>query len=300
MRIALASISFIACFGVACGKKAPAPMLAVAPTPKPPAIQLLPAAYLEEFAPELETRNTIMQWEAILIEFKVADTERHGLTKFFEKVGEKNSIIEKQNATSPLAQLARAHTNVVLQTASGAYAARATLDESKEFLQYLQGSSGVDTLSQPSVITKGTNEAMLQTGNTLTVVLGGPKRSDPATILTTNVTLGTTVSLQLHARNDRGIVIEAAARIDGFHGYESTENETPRPVFSVSTMGTRTQLATNEVLILGGPIQMNVVKTVDRVAYLSDIPALGRLFTETHVYTNFVRTLVIVRPTLKN
>jgi type II secretory pathway component GspD/PulD (secretin) len=300
MRIALASISLIACFGVACGKKAPAPVLAVAPAPKPPAIQLLPAAYLEKFAADPDTTNTIMQWEAILIEFKVADTERHGLTKFFEKVGEKNPIIEKQNATSPLAQLARAHTNVVLQTASGAYAARATLDESKDFLQYLQGSSGVDTLSQPSVITKGTNEAMLQTGNTLTVVLGGAKNSDPATIVTTNVTLGTTVSLQLHARNDRGIVIEAAARIDGFHGYQSTEQETPQPMFSVSTMGTRTQLATNEVLILGGPIQMNVMKTRDSVPYLSDIPAIGRLFTETHVYTNFVRTLVIVRPTLKN
>ena len=300
MRVALASISFIACFLMACGKKAPAPVLAVAPAPKPPAIQMLPAPYLEAFAAESETTNTILQWEAILVEFKVTDTERLGLTKFFENVGEKNPIIEKQNAISPLAQLARAHSKVVLQAASGAYAARTTLDESKEFLQYLQGSSGVDTLSQPSIMTKGTNEAMLQVGNTLTVVLGGPKGSDPATVLTTNITLGPTVSLQLQARNDRGIVIEAAARLEGFHGYQPTEKKTPQPVFSISTMGTRTQLATNEVLILGGPIQMNVMKTKDSVPYLSDIPAIGQLFTETHVHTNFVRTLVIIRPTLKN
>ena len=300
MRIALASVSILACFGMACGRKTPAPVLAVVPAPKPPTVQLLPAPYLEEFASDSQTTNTIIQWEAILVEFKVSDTERHGLTKFFENVGEKNPVIEKQNANSPLTQLARAHTNVVLQTVSGAYAARTTLDESKDFLQYLQGSSGVDTLSQPKAITKGTQEAMMQMGNTITVVLGSPKPSDPASFLTTNASLGSTVSLQLHARNDQGVVIEAAARIEGFHGYQSPEKETPHPVFSISTMGTKTQLSTNEVLILGGPIQMNVVKTTDRVAYLSDIPALGRLFTETHVYTNFVRTLVIVRPTLKN
>jgi type II secretory pathway component GspD/PulD (secretin) len=285
---------------MACSEKAAAPMLAAAAAPMPPAIQLLPAPYVEQFEPDSRTTNTIMQWEAILVEFKVADTERHGLVKFFENVGEKNQIIEKQNAASPLTQLARVHTNVVLQTASGAYAARTTLDESKDFLQYLQGSSGVDTLSRPKAITTGTNEAMMQIGNSLTVVLGGGKSSDSATILTTNVTLGPTVSLQLHARNDQGIVIEAAARIEGFHGYQSPEKKTPHPAFSLSTMGTRTQLNTNEVLILGGPIQMNVVKTSERVAYISDIPAIGRLFTETHVHTNFVRTLVIIRPTLKN
>jgi type II secretory pathway component GspD/PulD (secretin) len=34
------------------------------------------------------------------------------------------------------------------------------------------------------------------------------------------------------------------------------------------------------------------------VAYLSDIPGIGRLFTKTETHTNFNRMLVIVRPRL--
>ncbi len=300
MRIALAFLSVVAAFGMSCGKKAVAPVLAVAPPPKPPNIQLLPARYMEEAVSAATVSNTVITWEAILVQFKVDDAERHGLAKMFAEPGKKNPVIEKQSALSLLAQIARADTNIVLQLASGPYAARTTLEDSTNMLLHLQGSFGVDILSQPRITTKGTNEALLQVSNARTIVLGGAKSSDTNALRTTNIWVGPSVSVQLLGQNERGIVVEAAARLEEFHGYLSENSDAPRPKFVVSTMGTRTQLQTNEVLLLGGPIQMNVVRTSERVAYLSDIPAIGRLFTETQVHTNFVRTLVLVRPTLKN
>jgi type II secretory pathway component GspD/PulD (secretin) len=234
------------------------------------------------------------------VQFKVDDAERHGLAKMFAEPGEKNAVIEKQNALSPLATIGRADTNIVLQIASGPYGARMSLEDSTNLILHLQGSFGVDVLSQPRVTTKGTNEALLQISNARTIVLGGAKSSDTNALRTTNIWVGPSVAVQLLGQNERGLMIEAGARLDEFHGYLSENSDAPRPKFVVSTMGTRTQLQTNEVLLLGGPIQMNVVKTSERVAYLSDIPAIGRLFTETQVHTNFVRTLVIIRPTLKN
>ena len=300
MRIALALVSLLAAFGMACGKKAVAPALAVAPPPKPPNIQFLPAPFLNEVVSTIPVSNTVITWEAILVQFRVQDAERHGLAKIFAKAGEMNAIIEKQNALSPLAQFARDQTNVVLQVASAPYAVRLSVADSDVLLQHMQSSAGVDTLSQPKITTKGPREALLQVSDVQTIVLSGVQSSKPEMLQTTNLSFGPSVSVQLLGRNEQGIVIEAAARLEEFRGYLSGKEDAPRPMVSVSTMGTRTQLQTNEVLLLGGPVQMNVLKTTDRVAYLSDIPAIGRLFTETHVQTNFVRTLFILRPQVKN
>lgn len=299
MRIALAFVPLLAAFGMACGKKAVAPALAVAPPPKPPNIQFLPAPFLNEFASTEPVTNTVITWEAILVQFRVDDAERHGIAKIFAQPGEMNPIIEKQNALSPIAQFARAQTNVVLQVASGPYAARLSVADSALLLQHMQSSIGVDTLSQPKITTKGPREALLQVSDVQTIVLGGTQSSESGMLQTTNLSFGPSVSVQLLGRNDQGIIIEAAARLEEFHGYLPGKSDA-RPKFGVFTMGTRTHLGPNEVLLLGGPVQMNVLKTTDRVAYLSDIPAIGRLFTETHVQTNFVRTLLILRPQVKN
>ena len=300
MRIALAFVPLLAAFGMACGKKAVAPALAVAPPPKPPNIQFLPAPFLNEFASTEPVSNTVITWEPILVQFRVDDAERHGIAKIFAQPGEMNPIIEKQNALSPIAQFAHASSNVVLQVASAPYAARLSVADSDVLLQHMQSSIGVDTLSQPKITTKGPREALLQVSDVQTIVLGGTQSSESGMLQTTNLSFGPSVSVELLGRNDQGIVIEAAARLEEFRGYLPGQKDAPRPMLSVATMGTRTQLQTNEVLLLGGPVQMNVLKTTDRVAYLSDIPAIGRLFTETRVQTNFVRTLLILRPQVKN
>lgn len=302
MRVALAFISIFACLASSCGAKTAAPALALTPPPPPqsPSLTFLPAPFLEEVVSTAPVSNTVITWEAILVQFKVDDAERHGLAKFFAQGGEINPILERQNVMSPVAQFARAHTNAVLQVASAPYAARLTSEDSAILLQHMQSSIGVDTLSQPKITTQGPREALLQVSDVQTIVLAGTQNSKPGMLQSTNLSFGPSVSVHLLGRNDQGIIIEAAVRLEEFHGYLPGNSNAPRPKFGVFTMGTRAQLQTNEVLLLGGPVQMNVVKTSERVAYLSDIPAIGRLFTETHVQTNFVRTLLLLRPQLKN
>jgi type II secretory pathway component GspD/PulD (secretin) len=155
--------------------------------------------------------------------------------------------------------------------------------------------AGVDIMNPPQIMARGINEVQMQVSDKITLVLGSLDPSDPAAILTTNISVGPTLTMQLLARTGSNLTVEASGRLEEFHGY-AEKTDVPRPKFSVSAMGTRAELNTNEVLVLGGPMQMNVVKTVDRMAYLSDIPAIGKLFTKVQVRTNFVRTMVILRP----
>jgi type II secretory pathway component GspD/PulD (secretin) len=260
-------------------------------------IQFQPAPFLTEYPSGADDTNTIVQWEIILAQFKVDDTERHGLSGVFKIAGQKNAVITDEIERSELVGIARANSNVVLNLASGAYAARCTFAESTNLFDYLTKSHGVDVLSQPKVTTRGTNSALMQVANNITIVIDDPNKPDPSAILTTNITVGSSASLRLLGRTNDRIAIEASARLDEFHGYDDTHRKkNARPNLAVSTMGTRAELNTNEVILLGGPIQMHVLKTVDRVPYLSEIPLVGRIFTKQHVHTNFVRTLVIVRP----
>jgi hypothetical protein len=292
MRIALALLSAISLFAFGCGRSA-VPMLAAA-APPPPSLQLKPVSFLAEAASSPEATNVIVQWDVFIAQFPVDATERLGFAKLFEKIGEKNPVMDGQIAQSDLPQIARAHSNVVLNLASGAYAASCTFEESTNVIDRLQLTPGVDLLSQPKLTTGGTNLAIISVLNSMTVVLGMTGLSGSNAVLTTNISAGPTASLHLVNRFDDKIVIEAAVRIEEFEGYEN--KPTAHPIFGLTTMGTRTELKTNEVLLLGGPKQMNVTKSVDRVPYLSSIPGFGPLFTKTQMHTNFIRTLVIIRP----
>ena len=300
MRFLLAILAALVLFALGCGRQTRGPVLAGAPTPappQPPKIQFQPAPFLTEYPSGADDTNTVVQWEIILAQFKVDDTERHGLSALFKTAGQKNAVITDEIERSELVGIARANSNVVLNLASGAYAARCTFAESTNLFDYLTKSHGVDVLSQPKVTTRGTNSALMQVANNITIVIDDPNKPDPSAILTTNITVGSSASLRLLGRTNDKIAIEASARLDEFHGYDDTHRKKiARPNLAISTMGTRAELNTNEVILLGGPIQMHVVKMVDRVPYLSEIPLVGRIFTKQHVHTNFVRTLVIVRP----
>ena len=295
----ISCVAVLICCG--CGKKtvAPAPAAPPPPPPRAPTIAFQPIPFLKEIPAAASVTNTVVQWEVILTEFKTDAVQELGLARLFEGVGDKNAVSSEETERSPLAQMARANSNIVLNLMAGSYAARCTFEESTNLLDHFHKSFGIDILSQPRITTKGTNLALMQVVNNLTVVLSGLDPSEPTAILATNISVGPTVSTRLLAHHENKIAIEVSARLEEFAGYERNDQKMARPNLKVTTMGTRTELRTNEVLLLGSPVRMSVTKTSDSVAYLSDIPFIGRLFTETHMHTNFTRIMVILRPRLQ-
>jgi Flp pilus assembly secretin CpaC len=296
MKVALAMIAAIFFFALGCGRPATPAVAAASARVPAPTLQLQPVTFLPDPVSSPETTNVIVQWDVLIAQFPVDAAGRLGVAKLFERIGEKNPVMDGQVAQSELAQIARLNSNIVLNMAAGAYAATCSSEDSTYLINRLTTTAGVDVISQPKLITGGTNHAIISVQNTITLVLGINVKSGSNAVITTNVSLGPTVSLHLVNRTEDRITFEAAARLEEFGGYEPATNDTPHPVLNLVTMGTRAELKTNEVLILGGPKRMSVSKTVERVAYLSAIPAIGSLFTKTQMHTNFVRTLVMIRP----
>ena len=142
MRFALALISAIPLLALSCGRPA-TPVLAAAAPPATANIQVKPVPFLDEVTSSPEATNVIVQWEVLIAQFPVDVTERLGFAKLFETIGEKNSVIDGQVAQSELARVARAHSNITLNLAAGAYAASCTFEESTNILDLLHQSAGV-------------------------------------------------------------------------------------------------------------------------------------------------------------
>jgi type II secretory pathway component GspD/PulD (secretin) len=289
----------------ACGRNALPPVAAAAKTP-PPQLPIKAAKFLDAAAPpgsSTSAATNLIHWEVLIAEFSQDAIEQHGLMALFDRAVEKNGIISEEIPRSHLVATAQAASNILLNLSAGVYAGICSADAASNLVSYFQRTTGVDLLTYPQAMTSGTNQAQLYVGNNIPVLIGASSNASPATPFLTNFSFGPTVTLRPLFSNPNILQLQVAARFDEFGGY-SHDDKNPRsqltigqaPIFNVSVLGTRTALSTNEVLLLGSPTITNVRKTIERVPTLSDIPAIGRLFTRTHVETNFVRRLLIIIP----
>ena len=282
-----------------CERKAVvAPVAAATPQSKPAQVLAIRPAEFIESASGDSSPNANSTWDLQIAWIPVEKIESLGLKEFFSTLPETNSVARAELARSPLHGLARTHTNVLLSVQEGSHAGFSSRDVASNLVDQLNKSSGVDILTPQPVNTLGTNETVVSVSQNQTIVVA---TTPPAAPVTTNVWLGTHITMRTIRGPQGSIQLETAIRQDLFNGYErETVNpleslDPPVPMFAVAALGRRTAIQSADVLLLGGPLQTNVTISVDRAKYLSDIPGLGRFFTKVHVQTNRFRTLVIVQ-----
>lgn len=281
-----------------CERKAVvAPIAAAAPQPKPiPPLAIRPADFAEPASGDSVPLNSA--WDLKIAWVPVEKIEPLGLKDFFSTVPETNSVARAELARSPLHGLARTYTNVLLSVHEGTHAGTSSSAVASNLVDRLNKASGVDIMMPPPLNTIGTNEARGFVMQNQTIVVTTTPSGAP---VTTNVSLGSQITMRTICDGKGSIQVETAIRLDLFNGYgrdptnpdESLDR--PAPMLDVAALGTRTVIASSDVLLLGGPVQTNVTVSVDRAKYLSDIPGLGRFFTKVHVQTNRFRTLVIIQ-----
>lgn len=288
-----------------CGKKAIAPAAAAAPTPPALAqMEIKPVTFEADglIAPPAGSalQNTFT-WQIFVARLRVEKIAELGLQSLFEMAGEKNSIAAAELRRSILVDLARGSSNATLRLQSSTYPGICSLAAWTNLWERLKITSGVDLLTSPPVITVGQREAQSSVTSMQTIVMNATMVVKGLEVMTTNLSFGQTFNLRVLDSRPDAVRLEMTARLDEFQGYAPNKKDPasdaniPLPIFKVSALGTRTDLRPDDVLLLGGPMEMSVQKTVDRVAYLSEVPALGRLFTKTMVETNFFRDVVIVQ-----
>jgi hypothetical protein len=301
MKIFLAGLAI----GLLCGcRPQPVkPASAQSPTNYPPLTVRRAKFTRDQAGSERPSRTNRLEWAVSIAEFPEKAIERYGLAELFAEVPEKNDLILEETGRSPLMQLARADSNIVLSLRASVFAGAASVEAATNLLEYFKQTPGTDVLTFRPAYTVGSDKAQVHVGNNIPVLTGASSNSSPSTPFTTNLAFGHTITMQLLGSTSNGILVRTAARSEQFDGYVRDEKQPGNqyqvggaPIFGLSVLGTRTELRTNEVLLLGSPTHISVRKIVEKVPVLSDIPGLSRIFTKTQMETNYLRRVVFIWP----
>ena len=175
-------------------------------------------------------------------------------------------------------------------------------------LRGLNQSTGIDKLSQPSVVTRSGQQAIIEAvtefiypteyeppelPNRVGTSLGtGDALSFPVTPAHPTAfetrKLGTILEVQPTVSVDRTYTdLAFNIRIDEFLGFinygtpigDVTENDILQPLFDSVRLNTNVSVASGRTIVVGGLLTEGVETVEDKVPLLGDIPFLGRFFT---------------------
>lgn len=191
------------------------------------------------------------------------------------------------------------------------------------FVDALKRKGNVDFLSAPRVVTLSGRQAQVAVGDSKSLATGPvfvpASGTNKAAIQysTLPVQVGPSIDLlptlePAGPGREPAFRIVTRARYTEFMGYAAPAKGTEvrgrdehgrlltgkpsLPVLRVREADAVTTCRPGEAVVLRGPDATNVVRTVDRVVGLGDVPLLGRLFTTKSVQTNVSQFYIVVEP----
>lgn len=168
------------------------------------------------------------------------------------------------------------------------------------FLQALSSESDVNLLSTPSILTLDNQEASIIVGQNVPFVTGQHTNSSSG---------GGTNPFQTIQREDVGITLTVTPTVAGDRTVRlvlEQEASAVQPgasaavdlITSKRSINTTVLADDSETIVLGGLIQDDVRKTVQKVPILGSIPVLGALFRSTTDVQEKRNLIVFLRPTI--
>lgn len=168
------------------------------------------------------------------------------------------------------------------------------------FLQALSSESDVNLLSTPSILTLDNQEASIIVGQNVPFVTGQHTNSSSG---------GGTNPFQTIQREDVGITLTVTPTVAGGRTVRlvlEQEASAVQPgasaavdlITSKRSINTTVLADDGETIVLGGLIQDDVRKTVQKVPILGSIPVLGALFRSTTDVQEKRNLIVFLRPTI--
>lgn len=145
--------------------------------------------------------------------------------------------------------------------------------------------------NQPSLIKVGTDKTFFTKSSTRTINLAGLS-DEVITEKPKIITEGLVLSLTPQISQDRWVMLDISPVITRIVETTISSIGSTAPVLDIKQASTLVRARDGEVIILGGLIQDDEIKTERSVPYLSEIPWLGKLF-QGHYNTKIKKELVI-------
>ena len=187
-----------------------------------------------------------------------------------------------------------------------------SLSQFKVVLNLLEQRKDSKLLNQPSITAMHNQQATIAIGTSIPIEVtqvggagggaggggaaggagGGAGGGAITTIQTQNIAVALTVIPQVNEGKYITLWVKPVVQeVTGFTGKNSDQ-----PIVSSRTATTQVRVKSGEVVIIGGLIKEDNIKTVTRVKFLSSIPLLGPLFTHTRIDKKRSELIIFIAP----
>lgn len=175
-----------------------------------------------------------------------------------------------------------------------------TMAQYENVLNLLKRRENSKLLNQPSITTLHNQQATIAVGTSIPVEVTqiGLGASGGAVTTIQNQNIAVTLSIIPQVNENKYITLWVNPVIQEITGFTGKNNDLP--VTSSRTAKTQVRVKSGDVVIIGGLIKEDIIKTVSKVKYFSSLPFIGKLFTQTHFDTERSELVIFFAPEIVN
>lgn len=195
-----------------------------------------------------------------------------------------------QSTTSPISHIYDSQA-AALATVPTTVAAGSIPIQTDIYLLVEKGDAHV--LSAPKILTEDGVPASILTGDSLPIRVTTPVGFNGATAVSSEVeyiNVGVNLQILPHITENGGVSADIFSVVSSVTGFSSSND----PQISTRQAQTRVNLLEGQTLVIGGLLQQNNVRNLQKLPVLGDLPLVGALFrfyTETRQDTNLIITI---------
>jgi general secretion pathway protein D len=195
-----------------------------------------------------------------------------------------------QSTTSPLAHIYNAQAAALAAVPSNVAAGSLAI-QSDIFLLVNSGQARV--LASPKILTEDGVPASILSGDSLPIRVTTPVGFNGATAVSSQVeyiNVGVNLQILPHVTENGGVNADIYSVVSSVTGFSSSND----PQISTRQAQTRVNLLEGQTLVIGGLLQQQDIRNLQKIPILGDLPIIGALFrfyTQTRSDTNLIITI---------
>lgn len=213
-----------------------------------------------------------------------------------------NGNITTTSTSSPASdQLAQAAVNSILNATGGIGGFATNLGRDGIFgaiINAVRSDSTSNILSTPSIMTLDNQEARILVGQEIPITTGQALSNNFDNAFRTVQRENVGIQLQVRPQINEGGAIKLALRQEVSSIAGPVSNDNSELILNKREIETTVTVDNGEIIALGGLLDDNERRTLERIPLLSDIPLLGELFKSRSKSRMKTNLMVFIRPTI--
>jgi general secretion pathway protein D len=213
-----------------------------------------------------------------------------------------DGVVTTTTTSSPAAtQLAQAAVNSILNATGGIGGFATNIGNNGIFgaiINAVRSDSTSNILSTPSIVTLDNQEARILVGQEIPITTGQSLSNNFDNAFRTIQRENVGIQLQVRPQINEGGAVKMLLRQEVSSIAGPVSNDNSELILNKREIETTVTVDNGEIIALGGLLDDNERRTIERIPLLSDIPLLGELFKSRSRSRQKTNLMVFIRPTI--